>query len=236
MLFLKRYRSKPPNAALTLDCMVSKTMLASNLDHTEYRKFLDGIHRDSFNCWDFGKRASKFLERGKVASILCNDVFYFGRIQDIIKDPSGKIGDSVCWSRQYKAPWTNFVIFDDLKKIPSLSERVISELDLLIEKEAVLLDENQQNFYLIENHDQIEELLNFKMHEMLSSKNNRQNVIVRKNSTTGVCENVNEDSTKGSSDKETLKEIEKVLQTEIDALVSWLKKQPEGTLTFTMEK
>ncbi len=222
MLYLIRYGNKLKNAQRTLENKISKNSLADSLDSTEYRRILDRIPCDSFNCWDFGIRASEHLGRDKIVSILCGDIFYFGRIQTIIKDSSGKIGDSVGWSRQFKAPWINVVIFDDLKKIHSLSSAKISEFDDLIQKEAVLLDERQHNFHFFKDYSKVEELLGFKMHEMISSRRNKQKTILRKS-----------DSHHSAHEEKVLLEIEKALQTELNNLVEWLQSQPKGgKLTF----
>lgn len=223
MLYLIRYRNKIKNAKLTLDTKVDRSSLIDDLDSDEYRRILDSIPYDFFNCWDFGKRASEHLGIGKVVLILCDNVFYFGKIQTLIKDSSGKIGDSVGWSRQFGIPWINFVIFEDLQKIPSISSSIISEFDDLIQKEAELL---QGNFYLFKDCSKVEKLLNFNIHEKIFRRKKKQKTILRKSN-----------SHHSTNDEEVLLKVEKALQTEVNNLVEWLQSQPKGgKLTFRKKK
>jgi len=235
LFYLKAYKTKPPNTALTLDRKVNLNDLLGKIKNEEVKIRLEKIDIDSFYCWDFGKKATESLGNGKIVSIFCQDEFYIGIIKIIIKDKDGEIGDFIGWSRQYENPWENFLIFENLYRFQYLSSRVISKLHCLLQKESERVTEG---FYSFEDTCEIERLLGFKMQKLTSETTGKgQKIIVRKNAclkknVTNEIKGIEEVQTRSNLEPieqdELIRIVEEEIQEKVDSLVEWLKDLPKG--------
>lgn len=113
--YLKIYKSAVANTSKSLDQKIP----LSRIKHLPpFQKHLKKIEKySSLNFWDFGVKASEYLEPDDTVWIRTGDTLYKGVLVTIIEDESGEIGDSIGWARQFKAPWKNVAILINVEKV-----------------------------------------------------------------------------------------------------------------------
>jgi len=76
---------------------------------------------EALNYWDFGVNATERIAKADIIYIICGSKKYTCVIADIVKDPSGELGDLLGWHRQFGKPWTNIclMVVTSIKKLDS---------------------------------------------------------------------------------------------------------------------
>lgn len=128
MEYIKIYRTTVPNAVKTLDHMIHLAVASRRIKSPETTvRFSELLEHEKLSFWDFGVRATAVLKKGDSVNIICGSKCYSCQIIDIIKDPSGELGDIFGWSRQFGAPWKNVSALI-VKATQQLSENEINQL------------------------------------------------------------------------------------------------------------
>lgn len=125
MIYIKTYGTgAKPNASKSLDRKINISELANRLEKPELRNKIQNFNEyGDLNFWDFGVRASKYINPGDRAFIFIQNRYYFGNIVSVVKDSSGEIGDEIEWHRQfYDTPWKNICLIDGLVGPKELDE------------------------------------------------------------------------------------------------------------------
>lgn len=120
--FLKIYKSKVPNVKKSLDRKVPVSEFIHLIKDKGRKEFL--MNKAYTNMWDFGVNASKIIKPGDTIWILTGNDLYETKLELIIPDETGEIGDTIGWSRQYKRPWKNVAVFKCCRKVSSIPEWV----------------------------------------------------------------------------------------------------------------
>ncbi|WP_243374121.1 HNH endonuclease [Geotalea sp. SG265] len=128
MEYIKVYKTKVPNAAITLDRMIQLASAFSKIRSTEIRtRFSKLLDHEKLNFWDFGVKATAALNKGDSVNIICGSKGYLCQIIEIIKDPNGELGDIFGWTRMYDAPYKNVCALT-IKSAKQLSPIEIKQL------------------------------------------------------------------------------------------------------------
>ena len=108
MEYIKVYKGSVSNAALTLNKKIDLNTTFSAIRSSEIKNCFNRLlAHGELNFWDFGVKATVVLRKDDLVNIICGSRCYSCQIIDIIKDPSGELGDILGWSRQFNAPWKN---------------------------------------------------------------------------------------------------------------------------------
>ena len=125
MLFVKYYKSKLQNANRTLKRAVPiRALLAAIYDESLSQKLRNLPENAELNFWDVGERANKFLVPDAILAIICNNYVFVGQIIAKIRDESGKLGDALGWTRQFKKPWQNVIVLKKIKELNNTGEEL----------------------------------------------------------------------------------------------------------------
>lgn len=125
MLFVKYYKSKLQNANRTLKRAVPiRALLAAIYDESLSQKLRNLPENGELNFWDVGERANKFLVPDAILAIICNNYVFVGQIIAKIRDESGKLGDALGWTRQFKKPWQNVIVLKKIKELDNTGEEL----------------------------------------------------------------------------------------------------------------
>lgn len=112
--FVKVYASSVPNTKVSLDGKVPVASFLELVSEPGQRNQL--LEFGEVYMWDFGVRATKYLEPGDTLWIVTGEVAYEATLAFVIKDEEGHIGDKIGWSRQFKQPWKNVAILSSCIK------------------------------------------------------------------------------------------------------------------------
>lgn len=136
MEYIKVYKTKVPNAAISLDRMIQLASAFSKIRSTEIKtSFSKLLDHEKLNFWDFGVKATAALNKGDFVNIICGSNSYLCQIIEIIKDPIGELGDIFGWTRMYDAPYKNVCALT-IKSTKQISSIEIKQL-LLNSRELV---------------------------------------------------------------------------------------------------
>lgn len=121
-IFIKRYKSKVPNVSKSLTKTISINKIKSKLSNPEMMNKVEDFKRLSF--WDFGVKATKYLQKGDLVWIVTGDSYYKGKIVALFDDPDGQICDAIGWARQFKQPWKTPVALTDVEEVQRVPDTI----------------------------------------------------------------------------------------------------------------
>ncbi len=145
MYYLKVYKNKVANAKLSLVTPISIQTLLGNIKNESSisnSKPLQGYKELFF--WDLGVNATNKINIGDTLFIKSGNDLFRSKIEIILKDSEGGIGDAIGWALQFKSPWQNPIGLIDMKRIV-----IDRHLENKIEDEIETGSKEAKNFYQI---------------------------------------------------------------------------------------
>lgn len=119
MEFVKIYRTRVPNAAISLANTIPTGSVFAKLQSQQAKDvFSRLLKHERLNFWDFGVRASPHISIGDSVRIICQGTCYSCHVIDKLDDPSGEVGDLFGWARMYQAPYSHIFALNVLSTRP----------------------------------------------------------------------------------------------------------------------
>lgn len=122
--YLKIYKTEVPNTKISLIEKVDVSQFLKFVSEQSKREYLKD--KKHVYMWDFGVKATKYLNKNDTIWILTGSKLFETELQFTIDDPEGKIGDEIGWTRQFKSPWKNVAILKNCEKHHSYPEWIYS--------------------------------------------------------------------------------------------------------------
>ena len=117
MIYVKYYSTLVAgNTSKTLKKKIVLNQVLSKLEDNSFLQLKNLSHEyKELNFWDLGKKASTIISNNDILVLICKNDIFSAKVETLIDDYEGVLGDIFGWSRQFKKPWQNVIVLKDLK-------------------------------------------------------------------------------------------------------------------------